>query len=212
MIKRSVPRSSATRLPEARNLTTSENAVFTAALKSIEADYQVICSVAEKLRELERNPPQISSSRSETPAFGESDSPGMESPWEVCAALMRLDNNEVTLCKRLAEHGVEYAVIDQSPAAGRYGKSVGHLDILQTSDNPQRVLSEYLRSERKALELMTNDVTAAVRLFVSEQFPRHDVSRVVTLITRMCKNAVRIGTSETQSQTNQQISRRGIGV
>lgn len=211
MIKRSIPRSSASRRPESRNLTTSENAVFTAAFKSIESDYQTICSIGEKLRELEQNPQGLGSVRTENELQVEPDSVG-QSPWEVSAALMRLDNNEVLLCKRLTEHGVEYAVIDQSPTAGRYGKSVGHLDILQTSDNPQRVLSDYLRSERQALELMTNDVTAAVRLFVSEQFPRHDVSRVVTLITRMCKNAVRVGTSETQSQNNQQSTRRGIGI
>lgn len=199
-------------IPYLRNMTGPEHAAFNEAFKTIEGDYKTICSIGEKLRAIEQNShdrPPLASPDGHSPSVLP-DSSESQSPWEICAALIRLENNEVLLCKRLSEHGVEYAVIDQSPTTSRYGKAAGHLDILQTSDNPSRVLDEYLRTERQTLELMASDITASLRIFMSERFPSQDVTRVVTAITRMCRNAARLGVSE--SQADPPTQRRGVGV
>ena len=110
---------------------------------------------------------------------------------------MRLHNNEVVLCRRVCEHGLEYAVIDQASVASAYAKARGPLDVLRTGDNPRQVLRDYLRSESETLQLMVNDITANVRLVIAERFPKQDLRRVVNEIARMCKKVARLGCSET---------------
>jgi hypothetical protein len=110
---------------------------------------------------------------------------------------MQLNHNEVLLCKRVCEHGLEYAVIDHSPVTSAYAKVHGPLDVLRTGDNPRQVLRDFLRSERETLQLMVNDMSANVRLLIAERFPKQDLRRVVNEITRMCKNVARLGFSET---------------
>lgn len=114
----------------------------------------------------------------------------------MSASLMRLNQNEVLLCKRICEHGLEYAVIDHSPVASAYAKAHGPSDVLRTGDNPRQVLGDFLRSERETLQLMVNDITANVRLVIAERFPKHDLRRVVNEITHMCKKVARLGFSE----------------
>jgi hypothetical protein len=119
------------------------------------------------------------------------------SPWEVCASLMRLNHNEVVLCKRVCKHGLEYAIIDHSPVASAYAKARGPADVLRTGESPRLVVRDFLRSERETLQLMVNDITANVRLVIAERFPKQDLRRVINEIARMCKNVARLGFSET---------------
>ncbi len=77
------------------------------------------------------------------------------------------------------------------------------------------MLCDYLRSERETLELMTNDITANVRLLIAERFPKQDLRRVVNEIARMCKKVARIGFSETREDLRDQAqklnrSKRGV--
>ena len=125
---------------------------------------------------------------------------------------MRLNNNEVFLCKRVCEHGLEYAVIDQASAASAYAKARGPLDVLRTGDNPRQVLRDYLRSESETLQLMVNDITSNVRLVVAERFPKQDLRRVVNEITRMCKKVARLGFSETLEEHASHTQNQGRGV
>ena len=120
--------------------------------------------------------------------------------------------NEVILCKRVSEHGLEYAVIDHSSVASAYAKAHGPLDVLRTGDNPRQVLRDYLRSERETLELMTNDITANVRLLIAERFPKQDLRRVVNEITRMCKKVARLGFSESLTDAGPQTQKHSGGV
>jgi len=198
VIKRSGQRGQDSTRQQTGHLTQAEQTVYSEAFKAIENDYQILCSVSEKLREIEqtsRNLGTLDSQRtndSSTP----SDLADGRSPWEICVPLMQLKHNEVLLCKRVAEHGVEYAVIDQLPAASKYAMANGALDILETSDDPRRALRAYLQTERQALELMANDVTASLRVFMAQRFPRQDVSRIVSSITRMCKRVARLDLSD----------------
>jgi len=118
----------------------------------------------------------------------------------------------VNQCAWISEHGLEYAVIDQSSVASAYAKAHGPLDVLRTGDNPRQVLRDYLRSERETLKLMTNDISANVRLLIAERVPKHDLRCVVNEITRMCKKVARLGFAETLTDAATQTQKHNGGV
>jgi len=197
-----------------RHMTDGEYAAYFEVFGAIKGEYQTLCLISDKLREVETTArglgsvdPQASSGPTDL-----SDSTDRQSPWQICASLLRLDNNEVLLCKRIAEHGIEYAVIDRLSAASVYAKANGPHDLLRTGNDPHRVLRDYLHGERQSLELMTNDITANVRLLVAERFPEQDLSRVVNSIARMCKKVTRLGFSESLSELSGQTQTRSHGV
>ena len=199
MIKRNGQPPGGVTPPSLKRMSDTEHVAYFEAFGIIKGDYQALCLIGDKLREVEANArglgpldSQAQGGHAELP-----DSVGDRSPWEVCASLMRLNNNEVFLCKRACEHGLEYAVIDHTLVASAYAKARGPLDVLRTGDNPRQVLRDYLRSESETLQLMVNDITANVRLVVAERFPKQDLRRVVNEITRMCKKVARVGFSET---------------
>ena len=202
--------------PALKRMSDTEYAAYFEAFGAIKSDYQALCLIGDKLREVETSArnlgpldPPAPNTHTELP-----DSVGDRSPWEVCTSLMRFNRNEVLLCKRVCEHGLEYAVIDHSPVASVYAKVHGPVDVLRTGDNPRQVLRDFLRSERETLELMTNDITATVRLLIAERFPKQDLRRVANEITRLCKKVARVGFSEslTDATTQAQKQGRGMGV
>lgn len=188
--------------PSLKRMSDTEYTAYFEAFGAIKSDYQALCLIGDKLREVEMTAQNLGPLESQTHSgYTElPDSAGGRTPWEVCASLMRLNQNEVVLCKRVFEHGVEYAVIDHSPSASAYAKVQGPLEILRTGDNPRQLLRDYLRNERQALELMATDITANVRLLIAERFPKQDLRRVVNEITRMCKRVARLGFSETPGE------------
>jgi len=192
----------------------TEHAAYLEAFGVIKGDYQALCLIGDKLREVEASAPGLGSLDSQAQGGHAEllDSAGGRSPWEVCAPLMRLNHNEVLLCKRVCEHGFEYAVIDHSPVASAYAKAYGPVDVLRTGDSPRQVLRDYLRSECETLQLMTNDITASVRLLIAERFPKQDLRRVVNEITRMCKKVARLGLSETMTDATTQAQKHNGGV
>jgi len=199
MIKRNGQPRQGVAPPSLKRMSDAEHAAYFEAFGVIKSDYQALCLIGDKLREVEANARGLGSVESQAQS-GPAELPasaGGRSPWEVCASLMRLNNNEVVLCKRVCEHGLEYAVIDEASAASAYAKARGPLDVLRTGDNPRQVLRDYLRSESETLQLMVNDITANVRLVIAERFPKQDLRRVVNEITRMCKKVARLGFSET---------------
>lgn len=216
MIKRTGQRGQSATLPPLRNMTNAEQTAYSEAFGTIKNEYQTLCSISDKLREIERTSHQLGTldSQSASNPTELSDPTSDRNPWEICTPLIQLSDNEVLLCKRQHEHGVEYAVIDHSPAASVYAKANGSLDILGTSDDPRQALQDYLRSERQTLELMANDIAATVRLFMAERFPRQDVSRVTSAITRICKKVARLELSETPAEfaSQKQTHDRGVGV
>lgn len=197
-------------------MTDAESTAYSEALGAINGDYQTLCLISDKLREVEATSRTLGSLDSQAQTahmeLSESNGNGARNPWEVCASLMRLDNNEVFLCQRAAEHGVEYAVIDHLPAASAYAKAHGPLDILRTGDNPRQVLREYLLNERQTLELMANDISASVRVFMADRFPTQDLSRVVNALTRMCKKVAHFGFSEALTDLGPDQPKQGRGV
>jgi hypothetical protein len=214
MIKRNGQLREGATPPSLKRRSDAEHAAYFEAFGAIKGDYQALCLVGDKLREVEASTHGLGSLDSQPQdAHAElPDSAGGRTPWEVCASLMRLNNNEVFLCKRVCEHGLEYAVIDYAPVASAYAKARGPLDVLRTGDNPRQVLRDYLRSERETLELMTNDITANVRLLIAEHFPKQDLRRVVNEITRMCKKVARLGFSETPTDAVTQAQKHSGGV
>jgi len=185
--------------PSLKRMSDTEYVAYSEAFGAIKGDYQALCLISDKLGEVETTARGLGSldSQAESGHAELPDSAGGRSAWEVCASLMRLDQNEVLLCKRICEHGLEYAVIDHAPAVSVYAKAHGSLEILRTGDNPRQVLRDYLRSERETLQLMASDITANVRLLIAERFPKQDLRRVVNEITSMCKKVARLGFSET---------------
>ncbi|HUJ11434.1 MAG TPA: hypothetical protein VL171_15565 [Verrucomicrobiae bacterium] len=198
MIKRKGQYQEGVRPPALKRMSDAENAAYFEAFGAIKSDYQTLCLIGDKLREVEMAARTLGSLDAQAD-LGHAELPdslGDGSPWEVCAPLIRLNQNEVVLCKRVCEHGLEYAVIDRSPVASTYAKARGPLDVLRTGENPRQVLSDFLRGERETLQLMANDITANVRLLIAERFPKHNLRRVVNEITRMCKSVARLGFSE----------------
>jgi hypothetical protein len=214
MIKRKGKQRDGVAPPSLKRMSDTEHAAYFEAFGAIKGDYLALCLIGNKLREVEASAPtlgfldsQAQGGHAELP-----DSAGGRSPWEVCASLITLNNNEILLCKRVSEHGLEYAVIDHSSVASTYAKAHGPLDVLRTGDNPRQVLRDYLRSERETLELMANDITANVRLLIAERFPKQDLRRVVNEITRMCKKVARFGFSETPTDAVTQAQKHSGGV
>jgi hypothetical protein len=200
--------------PSLKRMSDAEYAAYFEAFGVIKGDYQALCLIGDKLREVEANARGLGSLDSQT-HVGPAELPdtvGDRSPWEVCASLLRLNNNEVFLCKRVCEHGLEYAVIDQASVASAYAKARGPLDVLRTGDNPRQVLRDYLHSESESLQLMVHDITANVRLVIAERFPKQDLRRVVNEITRMCKKVARLGFSESLTDATAQAQKRNGGV
>ncbi len=214
MIKRNVQPRQGMAPPSLKRMSDTEYAAYFEAFGIIKSDYQALCLIGDKLREVETSARGLGSFDSQAQGGHAElpDSAGGRSPWEVCASLMRLDNNEVFLCKRICEHGLEYAVIDQASVASAYAKARGPLDVLRTGDNPRQVLRDYLRSESETLQLMVNDITANVRLVIAERFPKQDLRRVVNDITRMCKKVARLGFSETVTDAATQAQKHNGGV
>jgi hypothetical protein len=198
MIKRKGQPPKDVKPPSLKRMSDTEYAAYFEAFGAIKGDYQALCLIGDKLREVEATAHNLGSldTHSHNVHAELPDSVRDRSPWEVCAPLMQLDHNEVLLCRRVCEHGLEYAVIDQSPVASAYAKVHGPADVLHTGDNPRQVLRDFLRSERETLQLMVNDITANVRLLISERFPKQDLRRVINEIARMCKNVARLGFSE----------------
>jgi len=214
MIKRNGQPRQGVAPPSLKRMSDTEYAAYSEAFGAIKGDYQALSLIGDKLREVEANARGLGSfdSQSQGGPAELPDSVGDRSPWEVCASLMRLTNNEVFLCKRVCEHGLEYAVIDQASVASAYAKSRGPVDVLRTGDNPRQVLRDYLRSEGETLQLMVNDITANVRLVIAERFPKQDLRRVVNEITRMCKKVARLGFSESLNEATTQAQKRNGGV
>jgi len=201
MIKRNGQPRQGVAPPSLKRMSDAEYAAYFEAFGVIKTDYQALCLIGDKLREVEANARGLGSLDSQAQGGPAElpDSAGGRSPWEVCASLMRLHNNEVVLCKRVCEHGLEYAVIDHAPAASAYAKAHNPLEIHQTGDNPRQVLRDYLQSERETLQLMACDITANVRLLIAKRFPKQDLRRVVNEIAHMCKKVARLGFSETSA-------------
>jgi hypothetical protein len=76
----------------------------------------------------------------------------------------------------------------------------------------RQVLRDYLRDEGETLQLMTNDITANVRLLISERFPKQVLRRVVNEITRMCKKVARLGFSEMPTDPDDRTQKLNRGV
>ncbi|HUJ10481.1 MAG TPA: hypothetical protein VL171_10700 [Verrucomicrobiae bacterium] len=217
MIKRKGQRIEGIKPHGLKRMSEAEYAAYCEAVGAIKSDYQALCLVSDKLREVETAARSLGPLDSQTHDSNPEllDMADGRSPWEPCTSLMRLNQNEVLLCKRICEHGLEYAVIDHSPAGSSYARSRGPADILHTGDNPRQVLREYLRSEREALQLMVNDMTANVRLLVAERFPHQDLRRVVNEIASMCKKVARLGFSESLGEDLGAVShklQRGVRV
>jgi|HubBroStandDraft_6_1064221.scaffolds.fasta_scaffold156936_2 hypothetical protein len=214
MIKRNGQRRAELTRPSLKRMSDTEYAAYSEAFGAIKGDYQALCLIGDKLREVEMSAQNLGPLESQTqPGHAElPDSVGDRSPWEVCTSLMRLNHNEVLLCKRACEHGLEYAVIDHSPVTSAYAKVHGPLDLLRTGDDPRQVLRDFLRNERETLELMTHDITANVRLLIAERFPKQDLRRVVNEITRMCNKVARLGFSETPTDAAAQAQKHSGSV
>ena len=197
-----------------KRMSDTEYAAYSEAFVAIRGDYQALCMIGDKLRELETSAQNLGQLESQMlPGLYElPDSIGDRGPWEVCMSLMHLNQSEVLLCKRVGEHGWEYAVLDHLPVASAYGKVHGPLDVLRTGDNPRQVLRDFLRSERETLELMSKDITTSVRVLIAERFPRKDLRRVVNEITRMCMKVVRLDSTETSADLDGPAQKLNSGI
>ena len=102
MIKRNGQQREGVAPPSLRRMSDMEYAAYSEAFGAIKGDYQALCLIGDKLREVEMSARNLGPLESQTqPGQVElPDSVGDRSPWEVCTSLMRLNHSEVLLCKR----------------------------------------------------------------------------------------------------------------
>ena len=75
------------------------------------------------------------------------------------------------LCHRPITGGAEYAVVEHFPARGTN-------EIWNRGGNAVEVLKAFVKDQRQALQIWTEDMTAQVKEFLAEKYPGQDMSRV----------------------------------
>ena len=87
------------------------------------------------------------------------------------------------LCHRPITGGVEYAVVEHFPAAGRN-------EIWNRGTNAVEVLRLFVQEQRQALRVWTQDLATQVREFLAETYPGQDMSRAASSFMHHLTHAI----------------------
>jgi hypothetical protein len=101
------------------------------------------------------------------PTYGEQVSADDGCLWRKSVELF--DN--VFVCHREVERGMEYAVIERFPS--------GANEIWIKGRNAVDVLKAFTHDQRQALEIWTEDMTAQLKEFLAQKFPGQDMTHVI---------------------------------
>jgi hypothetical protein len=190
-------------------LTDSEFLAYNTAFTSVEDDFKEFSAIIDSLTALEGSFPQLlESSEGAVDSFDGVVPDPNGKPWSIVAPLLKLRRTELLFCKRVVEGENEFAVIERLDPNSALAKAKGMWQLQMTSNDPRLLLQDFIEGERQTLQAYGQDIVAASREAIDQQFPDLDSSRIVRAIAQRCTRKVSTEEKVIPVQTRQ----RTIGV
>jgi len=177
-------------------LTATEKRAYSAAVTGIESHLRELVEASRALSAVEK---QIApggegfGDLSAAPLLEGMDKPGTGDQWHVVKTLVKTSRSELLFCSRALDEGREFAVFEKFDPNSAYAQAQGNPELLLTGDNTARLLQDYVESERRMLQLVKQNIEAAVEESLTEKFPGEDHSRVVKAISARCDKCISPG-------------------
>lgn len=174
-------------------LTATEKRAYSAATANVEGHLHELAEAARALSDVERQIPRWKVELNDTsaaPILGGMDKPASGDPWHVVKTLVKTSRSELLFCSRALDEGREFAVFEKFDPNSPYAQAQGNPELLLTGDNALGLLEVYLESERQMLQLVKQNIEAAVEESLTEKFPGEDHSRVVRAISARCDKCI----------------------
>jgi hypothetical protein len=167
-------------------LTGDEFLAYNTVFSAVEDQIQQLSGIRDSLNELEASLTKMvdaaanALTRTETVRAKD----GVE--WQVVKPLLKPQHSEVLWCKRSVGAKTEHAVIERFNPNSPLAKAQGASEVQMTSDDPKRLLQDFVQSQREMLHLWVHDIVALTRESLEEKFSGQDLSRVVKAIAQRC--------------------------
>jgi hypothetical protein len=174
-------------------LTATEKRAYSAAAANVEGHLRELAEAARALSAVERQLPQWKAEFNDTsaaPILEGMDKPTAGDQWHVVKSLVKTSRSELLFCSRALDEGREFAVFEKFDPNSAYAQAQGNPELLLTGDNALGLLEVYLESERRMLQLVKQNIEAAVEESLTEKFPGEDHSRVVRAISARCDKCI----------------------
>jgi hypothetical protein len=174
-------------------LTATEKRAYTAAIAVIEDQLRDLAEAGRALADVEKQIPQWKGEISAAPGTPTLNGnvegiPGNQ--WHVVKTLVKTSRSELLFCSRALEEGREFAVFEKFDSNSAYAQAQGNPELILTSNNASLLLQDYVESERRMLQLVKQNIEAAVEESLTEKFPGEDNSRVVKAISARCGKCI----------------------
>lgn len=157
-------------------LTDAEHEAYEAAVGFVQPELADLATIASALRGIENEGMEA------VEAVGTEMVTGQGERWQVRRCLVRLKDNDVSLCQR----GTEFAIIERHPEHSVAAKANGQCEIISTGNHERQLLQDFVQNERQALQLLTSDLTAKASEKLTGQYPELNCQRVVQAIAQRC--------------------------
>jgi len=174
-------------------LTATEKRAYSAAAATIEGHLRELAEAARALSTVEKQIPQWKEELNDTaaaPILEGMDKKTSGDEWHVVKSLVKTSRSELLFCSRSLDEGREFAVFEKFDPRSAYTQAQGNPELLLTGDNALGLLEVYLESERRMLQLVKQNIEAAVEESLTEKFPGEDHSRVVRAISARCDKCI----------------------
>lgn len=181
-------------------LTDSEQKAYTEAFASVEWLVKEFNEGATAVAEIEKQIPKLAKTASESTTEKTVTIRGTDSEWQVHRTLHKSARNELLLCSRQTEQGVQFGVVEQFAHNSVYAEAHGNTDLQMTSNQATLLLQDYVERERHVLQLFRQDIEASVEETLAEKFPGQDHSRVVKAISARCGKEISANNGHSPSE------------
>jgi hypothetical protein len=174
-------------------LTATEKRAYSAAAANVEGHLRELAEAARALSDVEKQIPQWKAGFNDTsaaPIHEGMDKPAAGDRWHLVKTLVKTSRSDLLFCARAVDEGREFAVFEKFDPHSAYAQTQGNPELLLTGDNALGLLEVYLESERRMLQLVKQNIEAAVEESLTEKFPGEDHSRVVRAISARCDKCI----------------------
>ena len=174
-------------------LTATEKRAYSTAAANVEGHLRELAEAARTLSAVEQQIPQWRAEFNDTsaaPILEGMDKPASGDQWHVVKSLVKTSRSELLFCSRALDDGREFAVFEKFDPNSAYAQAQGNPELLLNGDNAVGLLEVYLESERRMLQLVKQNIEAAVEESLTEKFPGEDHSRVVKAISARCDKCI----------------------
>lgn len=188
-------------------LTDFEFLAYNTVFNLIEHDFKQLSATTDSLNELEHSFQRVLDA-----ALNGADVPAEAivsngNQWEVVAPLLRLRKGEFLFCKRHIHVQREVAIVERLDPNSAFAKSRGLYETHMTSNDPRLLLQDFIQGQRESLRLWAHDLVAVAREKIEEQYPGHDLNRVVKAILQRCSNKTSSGLAVVPIRVQKQVTR-----